>query len=244
MDRRDFLKIVFSSSFAAPLLATTKRPGEGPTVYLIGDEPQRYLPRVLEELNDRDWIRTGRFALLNRHPFAGEIKAALSKSGWRPAPRPPAASLLLSFEPLSQPTSPSFTLIKDGCVRDIRTRGLSGPWNEMSSRGARSACLTVASFRQPYLSEAPGTSVAVYADGKRMPSLSLGRDARRRFATRSGEVVVAIEAGRARVLASTCRHKICLASGPIFLAGERVVCAPNRFVLEIEGSRIVDTVTG
>jgi hypothetical protein len=244
MDRRDFLKVVLSSAIAAPLLATAKRPEAGLTVYLIGDEPQRYLPSVLEELEHRAWIRMGRFTVLNQHPFAGEIEAALSKTGWRPAPKSPEAGLLLSFEPLSQPAAPSFTLIKEGHVRDIRSRGLSGLWKEMNSRGARSACLTVASFRRHPLSERPGRSVAVYADGKRMPSFSLGRDARHRFATRTGEVVIGIEAGRARVLASTCRHKICLASAPVFLAGERIVCAPNRFLLEIEGPRIVDIVTG
>ncbi len=31
---------------------------------------------------------------------------------------------------------------------------------------------------------------------------------------------------------------------PVFLAGERIICAPNHFLLEIHGSHSIDTVIG
>ena len=43
---------------------------------------------------------------------------------------------------------------------------------------------------------------------------------------------------------SCCRNKICVATAPVALAGERIICAPNHFLLEIEGTPFVDTVIG
>ena len=244
MDRRDFLKVIFSSSFAAPFLAAAKPSESSLVLYLIGDDPQQYLPDILEELERKAWVEGRRFALLNQHPFGEELKGALAQNGWRLALKPAASSLLLSFEPLHHAAAPSFTLIKEGRIWDIRTRGLSRLWKEMNSHGAPSTCLTVASFRGHPSASVPGKLVAIYADGKRRESLALGKNQMRKFATPNGEVIVGIEGGGARVLTSTCRHKICLFSPPAYLSGERIVCAPNHFLLEIEGYRFVDTITG
>jgi hypothetical protein len=244
MDRRDFLKVILASSLAAPLLAKVKTPESSTVLYLISDEPQLFLPPIMAELQRKAWIQEGQFVLLNQHPYGEELKATLSQNRWRYALKMSRANLFLSFEPLQRAAAPSFTLIKEGKIWDIRTAGLSQLWEEMNSQEARSACLTVAAFRQSPFVSAPGRSVTVYADGKIRQSFSLGKNQRQRFTTRNGEVVVGIEGGRARVLASTCRHKICLSSPPAFLAGERIVCAPNKFLVEVEGSRFVDTVTG
>jgi len=244
MDRRDFLKVIFAAPLAAPLLAAAKTSGSGPVLYLIADEPQNFLPGIIQQLKRKAWAEEGRAAFLNQHPFAEELERSLSENGWRFVSSPSAASLLLSFEPLRHAASPSFTLIKEGRIWDIRNQGLSRLWKEMNRQGAASTCLTIASFEEHRFPEAPGKAVAVYADGKRRESLSLDANLMRRYTTRNGEVVIEIEKGRARVLASTCRHKICLSSPPACLAGERIVCAPNQFLLAIEGRRFVDTVTG
>lgn len=244
MDRRDFLKVILSASLAAPLLVRAKPSEQNLTLYLIGDDPQHYLPGIIEEIKRRAWVEEGRFAFLNQHPFGEELKEALARNGWRHALKPSTSSLLLSFEPLYRAAAPSFTLIRDRRIWDIRTRGLSQLWKDMNSQGTPSTCLTVASFHRQRRQSVPGKSVAIYADGKRRESLSLGKSKTRKFTTANGEVLVGIEGGRARVLASTCRHKICLCSPPAYLSGERIVCAPNHFLLEIEGFRFVDTVTG
>jgi hypothetical protein len=107
-----------------------------------------------------------------------------------------------------------------------------------------SACLTVATFSTPAPFLSPGRNAAVFIDGKKRETLSLTGHQERRYRTLGGEVLIRVENGRAEVLASSCRHKICQSSGPAFLAGERIVCAPNHFLLAIDGPRFVDTVTG
>ncbi|MGD8534841.1 MAG: NusG domain II-containing protein, partial [Candidatus Aminicenantes bacterium] len=43
---------------------------------------------------------------------------------------------------------------------------------------------------------------------------------------------------------ASCHQKICLSHPPVSQAGERVICAPNNFLLEIQGTGLVDTVIG
>ena len=244
MDRRDFLKAVFSSSLITPLLAAELRTEQNLACYLIGDHPERYLPALIDEMTAMASVRIGHFSLLNSHPFAEEIKSILGRNGWDFSSRPSGSSLLVSFEPLRHRAAPSFTLVRDTKIRDIRTRGLYRLWQEMNAFGPLSTCLTVATLRPARRSAAPARAVAIYADGQQKELLSLAQDQRKIYATASGEVVIAIEGGTARVLAATCRHKICQAALPASRAGERIICAPGRFLLEIGGPRFVDTVTG
>jgi hypothetical protein len=244
MDRRDFLKTAFSFSLITPLLAAERPSERDLTCYLIGDHPERYLPSIVEEIAGGGSARSGRFSFINSHPFAHEIKSALARNGWSHTSQPAASSLRLSFEPLRHHAAPSFTLVQNTKVRDIRGRGLYRLWQEMNAFGPMSTCLTVVSLRPVQPSAAPGRAVAIYADGQRKERLALTEDQRKRYATASGEIVIGIERGTARVLAATCRHKICQAALPASRAGERIICAPGRFLLEIEGPRLVDTVTG
>jgi hypothetical protein len=114
----------------------------------------------------------------------------------------------------------------------------------MNDGQATSSSLTIACFRGKGAIPPPGRSAVLYVDGSRKAVFSLEKDRTESIGTRNGRVVMAIEKGAARVLSSTCRHQVCLASPPASLSGERIICAPNHFLLEIEGSRFVDTVTG
>jgi hypothetical protein len=55
---------------------------------------------------------------------------------------------------------------------------------------------------------------------------------------------VRVESGSARVVESPCLHQICRNTPPISLSGERVICAPHHFLLEIQGPSGLDTVIG
>jgi hypothetical protein len=244
MDRRDFMKTIFSSSFVTPLLAAESPSAPNLTCYLIGDHPDRYLPSIIEEIAGGSSARSGRFSFVNSHPFANEIERALSRDGWIHSSQGVPSSLLLTFEPMRRSAAPSFTLVRGTRIQDIRGRGLYRHWQEMNASGPVSACLTIASLRPIQPAVAPGRSVAVYADGRRKERLALCIDQQKRYLTAAGEIVIGIEGGTARVLAAACRHKICQAALPASRAGERIICAPGRFLLEIEGPRFVDTVTG
>lgn len=244
MDRRDFFKTLLSTALAMPALLEARSLRSSSSLYLISDTPGDVLPAILTEIGSAVRQSGRRFTFFNSHPAAEELKEGLSAAGWKHDPRASGAALALSFQPLAQPSLPSFTLIRNGRVCDIRSLNLWQAWKKMNASGALSSCLTVASFELPRRNQAPGKAVAVYADGKKQASLALARNQVKSFHTRTGRVVVGIEAGRARVISSTCQHQVCLASPSVSLAGERIVCAPRHFLLEVEGPRFVDTVTG
>jgi hypothetical protein len=244
MDRRSFIKTFFSAPFLTPLLARARCTELGIVLYLISDHPQDHLPVILGGIGTEPSFWSGRFSFHNPHPSEEEIKRVLGRIGWRYASPASLTGLSLSFTPLHHAARPSFTLVCDGKIRDIRSRRLSRLWKEMNESEPESDCLTIASIQRPRPPSAPGLGVAIYTDGKKRHVLALAKNQAKRFASAGGEVVVGIEKGKAQVLASTCRHKICQSSPPASLAGERIICAPNRFLLEIEGPRLVDTVTG
>jgi hypothetical protein len=244
MDRRDFLRFLLASPLASPLLSLPRVAEPGSALYLIADDPQNSLPSILAELERRGIVQGRRFAFRGTHPFAGELRTRLLHDGWEESGRMESASLTLVFQPLSQSAAPSFALIKNGRVCDVRTHELRTLWLEMSRRRSPSACLTIASFpaAAPFLS--PGRTATVFVDGHRYETLSLKKDRLRQYRTLRGEIQIRIKDGKAEVLESSCRHKICQSSAPAFRAGERIVCAPNHFLLTIDGPRFVDTVTG
>jgi hypothetical protein len=244
MDRRDFLRWLLASPLTVPLLSTPRTEAENSALYLLADNPQDYLPAIVTEMKKRGLVQGTRFSLPGPHPFGEELRAALARSGWDYASGAPSAVLTLTYQPLRQPAPPSFTFIRRGLVWDLRTRELGKLWRDMNGRSSLSTCLTVATLSEPAPFLAPGRNAAVFVDGKKRDTLSLKVHQERRYRTQRGEVLIRIERGRAEVLASSCRHKICQSSAPAFLAGERIVCAPNHFLLTIDGPRFVDTVTG
>ncbi len=95
-----------------------------------------------------------------------------------------------------------------------------------------------------------GSLAVIAVNGKEVKRVALGDGMRsRKFVVRGagGATVVEVSGGRARVLTSHCRDKICVGVGWIDSPGKAVICLPNRVVLRITGSRggngKVDTVT-
>ncbi len=244
MDRRDFLRWLLASPLAAPLISIPRPEEDSSALYLIADDPQDYLPAIVTEMEKHSLIRRTHFSLCEPHPFAAELRVALDREAWEYTTAAAAAGLILSYQPLRHSVPPSFTLIRHGRAWDLRTRELGKLWQEMSRRRSSSACLTVATFSAPPPSHSRGRTAAIFVDGKKRETLSLKATQERSYRTLRGDVLIRIKGGKAEVLASSCRHKICQASGPVFLTGERLVCAPNHFLLAIDGPRFVDTVTG
>ncbi len=171
--------------------------------------------------------------------FLPTIVAGMNKRGWIQGRRPS-----LREEILRRSAPPTFTLFRNGRVWDLRDRELGRLWLDMNSRGAPSTRLTIASFPEPTSLPSPGKTADVFYDGKKHETLSLCKNQVRRYQTLRGHVLIRVESGKAKVLTSSCRHKICQSSPPVFLAGERIICAPNHFFLSIDGPRFIDTVTG
>ena len=89
-----------------------------------------------------------------------------------------------------------------------------------------------------------GESVRIFRDGRKISEASLADKGIKSFRVKQGEIAVKIKNGSARIISSPCRHKICCLTPPVSLSGERIICAPNHFLLEIQGGGHVDTVIG
>ncbi len=242
MDRRNFIKTVLSSSLVLPLAAASKASPPTKALYVIGDTPQNLLPKLLAEIGQPGRGRT--CTLSENGPVSERVRSALAEKGWDVVPLTRKAGVRISFALLGSACSPSFALIQNGRVVDIRRRGLRGLWREVSSSGPRSSLLTVAAFSGVGPASSDGSRAVLYLDGKKKDILDLGRDASRTYESGGGFVTVAVERGAVRVSDSSCRHRICACSGPVSSGGQRIICAPNRFLLEVEGRSAVDSIIG
>jgi hypothetical protein len=243
MDRRRFFQTLLSAPLLTPLLLASQSRESDREVYLISDTPHTHLPVLLKELLRGRLGLPGSFAFNDYSPHKNTLKHALSQSGWQLAPHPSEADLKISFRTLHQPASPSFTLVKDGKIWDVRSWTLRSLWQEMAQRHSPSSFLTVASLTRQGSGRSDGEIVTVYMNGHKKDAFPLKNNLQRSYATHLGRITVQIANGSARVAESSCSHKICLYSPSVSLSGERIICAPNHFLLEVQGNT-VDTVIG
>jgi hypothetical protein len=244
MDRRDFFKKVILTPLLTPLFLAARKGKSGCELYLIADNPEEFFPLILEELHDYVANHVHSFAFLNSHPQENDLRRILSHGGLTYVQKPIQAGLTLSFSLLHKKTTPSFTLIKEGKIWDIRTRKLYSLWREMNKNHTPSSCLTVASFKSRQSGPFSGEYVSVYKDGRKAEMISLEENITKSYRTGGGKITIRVEDRKTWVSESPCRHKICLSSPPVSFAGERIICAPNHFLLEIQGSRYIDTSIG
>jgi hypothetical protein len=243
MDRREFFKTVFASSILAPFLLGSPSSAND-ELFIISDSPELYLPSLLEKLGNhtKPWVRS--YTMPGTHPRNTALSLALKTSGWTKTSPGHTADLILSFRPLEQPSPPSFTLVKAGKIVDIRTKELYSFWREMNEAHPPSSCLTVAALQARQPSRSPGTFVRIFHNGHLVEEVSLKKDRIWTFSADKGKVTVKIEQGKAFVPSSSCRHKICCSVPPAALVADRIVCAPNHFLLEVRGSSSIDTIIG
>jgi hypothetical protein len=227
MDRRSFFKTLISTPFLTPFLLASESIKSALQLYVITDSPQLFLPSIFSGLSEY-----------------GELEKRLALSGWKGVSKTAWADLAISFSLLRQKASLSFTLIKSGKVWDVRSPKLFTLWKEMYNHHSPSSLLTSVTFKEKKTLFQPGNYASVYIHGKKLERLWLKKDAVLSFPVEKGKVNVAVKKGRAWITGSSCRHKICLSTPPVSIAGERIICAPNRFLLEVQASSLVDTVIG
>jgi len=243
MDRRDFFKTILATPLLAPFFLGPQSSAND-ELFLISDSPETYLPSLLEALENQNKAYGRTYAVLNTHPQKTALSQALKTSGWTQAFPHQRADLTISFRPLHHPMPPSFTLIKAGQIRDIRTKELFSIWRKMNEKHPRSSCLTIAAIQARQAGRSPGTFVRIYHNGQVVEEASLKKDRVQTFWAEQGTVTVKIEQGKVFVPSSSCRHKICCSVPPSSFAGDRIVCAPNHFLLEVQGPGSFDTIIG
>ncbi|MGD9344254.1 MAG: NusG domain II-containing protein [Candidatus Aminicenantes bacterium] len=243
MDRRHFFQTLLSAPILTPLFLASRSRTSEREVYLISDTPQIHLPLLLKELFRTRETRPGTFSIQAPSPYTDKLYKTFSLNGWQFDPNSSGADLDISFRTLHHPSRPSFTLVKDGQVWDVRSWKLHSLWQEMSQHHSPSSLLTVASLMRQGPDRRAGEVVTVYMNGQPRESFFLKENRRRSYATNTGRITVQIADGSVRITESTCRQKICISSQPISLSGERIICAPEHFLLEVGGGAI-DTVIG
>jgi hypothetical protein len=107
-----------------------------------------------------------------------------------------------------------------------------------------SSWLTTVFFKDTGVRTHPGTHAKVYLDGIHRGSFPLGKNLSRAYRGEKGKVSLTVQNRHVWVTDSSCRHKICSSVSPVSLTGEHIICAPNNFLIEIKGPRVVDTVIG
>ena len=244
MDRRSFFKTIMTTSMLTPFMLASKSHKNNLELFLISDEPQSFLPEILNELEIFRKTVARSFAFLDTHPQLSSLKHSLEINGWKHVNIPSSAGINLSFSHLHHDARPSFTLVENGRIFDIRTQKLRSLWEKINHNRGTSYSMTTAAVNKENVSGCAGEKAVIYSSGSRMGVLPLNKDSQLTIAAPLGNITVAVKDGKARVHDSSCQGKICLYSPPVWRRGERIICAPNRFFLAIEGGHGVDTVIG
>jgi hypothetical protein len=243
MNRRRFFKTFLAVPLLAPLFGDTGSILNDCTFYLIGENPHVFFPPLLEEMQRIAPPHAKYFHFLHPHPQQHLLKGVLLKHGWQENVGPAQRGLSLSFCRLRDKAAPSFAFVKSGQIWDARDGTLHSVWKEMGQNDPASSCLTIAHLRKRTTDKDKGKSLRLYADGYKRGEYPLKDERRFSFSTQKGHIRVQIAGGEGWVSDSSCRGKICLCSPPISRPGERIICAPNHFFMEIQGPSL-DTVIG
>ena len=243
MDRRDFFKSIILTPIFTPLLLASKRSSSDAELYLISDSPNHCLPPLLHELKALGLISGRSYSLLGSIQQQEQLAGALITSGWSPVTAGAHAHMTITSSRLCSPALPSFTLAREGKVWDLRTRTLRSLWTEINHQ-PQSSVLTTASFHTHPAELISGKAVSLYKNGQKIKTISLRQNSTHSFRAKDGRITVSVTDGKARVEESSCRHKICVHCPPAAYAGERIICAPNQFMLTIDGPSSVDTIIG
>lgn len=239
MDRRNFLQTLLAAPLLTQYIQASQKNQRKHEFYMITDNPQSWLDFALAEIEPHS--SPGKFAFSNSHPSAQKIKTHLVKKGWNPVDDPSRALLCISGSRLQQPAAPSFTMVENGKIRDIRTGRHHSLWKSFQKQNP-SRQMTAFSFVPKHPNH--GTGAVITYKGRQIDRFPLNLSATKSYSAGSGRITVKVGRGKAWVADSSCRHKICRHAAPVFLTGERIICAPNRFMLEITGPGGVDTVIG
>lgn len=243
MNRRHFIQTLAAVPLLSPFLLGSRKTTSSTELHLVSDHPHHNLPFILEELK-KHGLKTGcQFCLLNSSPHQKQIIQGLHKKGWTLTPVQSEADLCLSFRTLQHKIQPSFALTRNGEIWDIRSKKLFSLWKTINQNNQLSSSLSVASFKgsaNRYL----GESVSVFRQGRKIDSFSLDQNSTKSYSARQGRIIVSTNNQKVWVTDSSCRHKICCLTPPISFAGDRIICAPNRFLVEVNRNSLIDTSIG
>jgi hypothetical protein len=113
------------------------------------------------------------------------------------------------------------------------------PWRIMTPADwlVVAALLVTALAGLAWLAGAPaGARVVAVCGGETCFSAPSGERRRVDLAGPLGVTRLLVDEQGARIIASPCRHKICVSMGPARRTGDLLACVPNRILVRIEGT--------
>ena len=242
MDRRGFCKTFLLLPLLGSSFDLSKKMQGHIELQIIASSPHKFIVPLLGEIQKYGLLQGHNFSALSFHPQKAALVETLSQNSWTQVQNPSQADFVFDFFRLIKPAPGSFSLLRNKTVWDIRFKKLLSIWEELNR--TPSSWLTMVSSPPRKLKLHRGSKASVYIEGRKVESLSLKKDYSKSFTSTRGQVKVLVEDGKARVVDSTCPQKICLHTAPVALEGERIICVPNHFILEVEAKNSVDTVIG
>lgn len=100
---------------------------------------------------------------------------------------------------------------------------------------AAAAALVAALAVQQWRPAATGVAAELVSTNGERILLDLTVDGHYRIRGRQGESVIEVAEGRVRFIESTCRHRVCIATGWLDADGDFAACAPNGVALQVRG---------
>ena len=83
------------------------------------------------------------------------------------------------------------------------------------------------------LTKTEGSTVSVTVNGESVAEYSLSEDGE--YPINGGTNILIISDGKAYLKEANCPDKLCVNQGKISMSGERIVCLPNKVMIEILG---------
>ena len=83
------------------------------------------------------------------------------------------------------------------------------------------------------LTKEEGSTAVVSVDGRVVAEYSLSRDGE--YSLNGGTNTLVIKNGKAYITYASCPDGLCINQGKISMTGERIVCLPNKVMVEIVG---------
>ncbi len=142
-------------------------------------------------------------------------------------------------------TAPGITMISGNSIVDPRrgvfSRIAQKVYNEKS--GDFEIRIKVSSVLNTKKSN-PGTKAKIMINGKTKGYINLNKNEKLNFSTNLGKIKIVSGSGMVRVEESSCKHKICMHRGYISNTGEKLICAPQKVVVEVIGKSLIDSIVG
>jgi hypothetical protein len=87
-----------------------------------------------------------------------------------------------------------------------------------------------------FIPSVQGEFVEVYHNGKMIEKIDLSLNKNYTYDI-DGEIIVEIKDKTARVVSNNCHSQICVQTPPISKVGEKIICAPKKFVIVVANNQ-------